>query len=290
MLYRNCLETTGFKCRSNVFPIPRKWQTSRTQNPVLARGCGFKSHLSSAFSRAVFLIFVGMLAVTFGSANGDRLDSIRWPWFPLSNTSSLSGITFVSGSIWDRANRVTQACHLERVATKTRPPNWPYRRFYDHLCPCPSILRPAIPHGLRRWCYRRWQDRSVASDYRDPVADIPHFSNILKYKTVRERRTGSTTSVVQTQSRRPLEHGSQPGGHHGGPEGLMVSGLSGAPERELGAFDQLLFRHSGPTRSFSGRQPRPSWSASPRGRSWSRSPCFFSHPANGLDNALVRKP
>jgi hypothetical protein len=23
-----------------------------------------------------------MLAVTFGSANGDRLDSIRWPWFP----------------------------------------------------------------------------------------------------------------------------------------------------------------------------------------------------------------
>ncbi len=47
-----------------------------------------------------------------------------------SNTSSPGGIAFVSGSIWDRANRVTQACHLKRVASKTRPPNWPYRRFY----------------------------------------------------------------------------------------------------------------------------------------------------------------
>ena len=29
----------------NVFPIPRVWQTYRTQNPVLATACGFKSHL-----------------------------------------------------------------------------------------------------------------------------------------------------------------------------------------------------------------------------------------------------
>ncbi len=27
-----------------MFPIPRVWQTYRTQNPVLARGFGFKSH------------------------------------------------------------------------------------------------------------------------------------------------------------------------------------------------------------------------------------------------------
>ena len=50
--------------------------------------------------------------------------------FSLPSTSSLSGIAFVWGSIWDRANRVTQACHLKRVASKSRPPNWPYRRFY----------------------------------------------------------------------------------------------------------------------------------------------------------------
>ena len=44
-----------------------------------SQGVGF---LSSALSRAVFLIFVGMQAVTFDSANGDRLDSIQRPWFP----------------------------------------------------------------------------------------------------------------------------------------------------------------------------------------------------------------
>ena len=43
--HRNCLENKDFKYHCNVFPIPRIWQTSRTQNPVLARGCGFKSHL-----------------------------------------------------------------------------------------------------------------------------------------------------------------------------------------------------------------------------------------------------
>jgi hypothetical protein len=32
-------------CQPNLFPTPRPWQTRRTQNPVLARGCGFKSHL-----------------------------------------------------------------------------------------------------------------------------------------------------------------------------------------------------------------------------------------------------
>src|SRR6516225_1705258 len=36
----------------------------------------------------------------------------------------------LSGPIWDGANRVTQACHLERIARTARPPNWPYRRFY----------------------------------------------------------------------------------------------------------------------------------------------------------------
>jgi len=43
--YRNCLAINVFKYHRNVFPIPRVWQTYRTQNPVLARGCGFKSHL-----------------------------------------------------------------------------------------------------------------------------------------------------------------------------------------------------------------------------------------------------
>ena len=44
--------------------------------------------------------------------------------------TSLSGIAFLSGPTCDRANRVTQACRLERIVPKARPPNWPYRRFY----------------------------------------------------------------------------------------------------------------------------------------------------------------
>ena len=31
--------------KSNISPMSGRWQTRRTQNPVLARGCGFKSHL-----------------------------------------------------------------------------------------------------------------------------------------------------------------------------------------------------------------------------------------------------
>jgi hypothetical protein len=34
-----------FKHHRNVFSVPRIWQARRTQNPVPARGCGFKSHL-----------------------------------------------------------------------------------------------------------------------------------------------------------------------------------------------------------------------------------------------------
>ena len=44
---RASLGFADFKHHRNVFPMPRRWQkqTYRTQNPVLARGCGFKSHL-----------------------------------------------------------------------------------------------------------------------------------------------------------------------------------------------------------------------------------------------------
>ena len=44
---RRCasLGFADFKHHRNLFPMPRRWQTYRTQNPVLARGCGFKSHL-----------------------------------------------------------------------------------------------------------------------------------------------------------------------------------------------------------------------------------------------------
>jgi len=42
---RASLGSAEYKHHRNLFPTPRLWQTRRTQNPVLARGCGFKSHL-----------------------------------------------------------------------------------------------------------------------------------------------------------------------------------------------------------------------------------------------------
>ena len=43
--WRNPLEIKAFKHHRSVLPIPRNWQTYRTQNAVPARGCGFKPHL-----------------------------------------------------------------------------------------------------------------------------------------------------------------------------------------------------------------------------------------------------
>ncbi len=42
---RASLGFADFKHHRNLFPMRRRWQTHRTQNPVPARGCGFKSHL-----------------------------------------------------------------------------------------------------------------------------------------------------------------------------------------------------------------------------------------------------
>ncbi len=39
------LGIADFRHHRNLFPTRWRWQTHRTQNPVLARGCGFKSHL-----------------------------------------------------------------------------------------------------------------------------------------------------------------------------------------------------------------------------------------------------
>jgi hypothetical protein len=75
--------------------------------------------------------------------------------FPLSCSSALSGIAFVSGSIWDRANRVTQACHLKRIASNTRPPNWPYRRFYRSPLSVPLDTSLDAPFRARRQVLRK---------------------------------------------------------------------------------------------------------------------------------------
>src|SRR5262249_51260693 len=63
---------------------------------------------------------------------------------------NIYGITFLSGPIRDRANRVTQDCHLERIVPKTRPPNWPYRRFYRSPLSVPLGTSVGAPRRARR--------------------------------------------------------------------------------------------------------------------------------------------
>ncbi len=109
-------------------------------------------------------------------SNGFDLLSSRHP--------NVFGIAFLSGPIWDRAKRVTQACHLERIVPKTRPPNWPYRRFYRSPLSVPLGTSLGAPwKGAKATC-KRWQDRSVASDNRDPVAESPPVGNRRRTRVV----------------------------------------------------------------------------------------------------------
>ena len=52
---RASLGFADFKHHRNLFPIRRRWQTRRTQNSVLARGCGFKSHLRYSIEPSTWL-------------------------------------------------------------------------------------------------------------------------------------------------------------------------------------------------------------------------------------------
>jgi len=103
----------------------------------------------------------------------------NWSGLLQLKRTSLSGIAFLSGPICDRANRVTQACRLKRIASQHDRRSGHIGDFTDHLCPCPSILRWALPCGREGLFSKRWQDRSVASDYRNPVADNPPTSKCI---------------------------------------------------------------------------------------------------------------
>src|SRR5271165_7050972 len=117
-----------------------------------------------------------MLAATFDNAIADLMDTIRWS-NPLSaRTCSSLGIVRLSESIWDRADRVTQVCHLERIVPKARSPNWPYGRFYRAPLSVPLETTLDAPRRGAKTTCERWQDRSVASDVRNPVADNPPYS------------------------------------------------------------------------------------------------------------------
>jgi hypothetical protein len=126
-------------------------------------------------SRAVFRLFSGMLAASLDNAIADHMDTIRWSDLLSTDTCLSSGIARLSGPIWDRANRVTQVCHLERIVPKARSPNWPYGRLDRAPLSVPLETTLGAPRRGAKTTCERWQDRSVASDDRDPLADNPPY-------------------------------------------------------------------------------------------------------------------
>lgn len=128
--------------------------------------------------------FLDFLAgMPFGSGRGmpyDHLFSIQMirqlPAVRRLTVEKLETIC-VRGSIWDRADRVTQACRLERIASKRDRRIGRIGDLTDHLRPCPSILRSTLLDGRDGLKFGRWQDRSVASGCDGSVPGFPpHFS------------------------------------------------------------------------------------------------------------------
>jgi len=181
-------------------PVPGRWRV--TWRPVLD---SFKGYFFG-FSRGCRRPISATRSVTIWILS-------KWSGLLQLHRTSLSGIAFLSGPTCDRANRVTQACRLKRIASQHDRRSGHIGDFTDHLCPCPSILRWALPCGREGLFSKRWQDRSVASDYRTPVADNPPIS---KYICIIVR--------FHYLHRTPHLAGNSPRGE--GPGSLSLSGLA----------------------------------------------------------------
>src|SRR5499427_4211262 len=117
-----------------------------------------------------------MLLASLDNTIADLMDTIRRPdQLPTRICSSL-GIVRLSGPIRDRADRVTQVCHLERIVPEARSPNWPYGRLDRAPLSVPLDTTLGAPRRGAKTTCQRWQDRSVASDVRNPVAHSPPSS------------------------------------------------------------------------------------------------------------------
>ncbi len=130
-------------------------------------------------SRAIFWFFWGMPAAYFRSKIGDHMNTIHLVRHAAPQAHFTLGDCFPLRPICDRTNRVAQACRLKRIVSQHDRRSGRIGDLTDHLCPCPSILRWALPCGREGLVSKRWQDRSVCSDYRNPIADIPPNSVVI---------------------------------------------------------------------------------------------------------------
>jgi hypothetical protein len=125
-----------------------------------------------------------MQAVTFDSANGDHLDSIKRPWFP-----AIKYLFTLGDRIRHRVDLgQSQSGNSSLSPQAYRVENTTAELALSEILPITSVRAPRYfvgrsRKGAKATC-ERWQDRSVASDYRDPVADNPPFSNVLMYSNM----------------------------------------------------------------------------------------------------------
>src|SRR4051794_551297 len=94
-------------------------------NDFGAQSHGVWSRCLSLKVQGLFLYFFGgMRAASLDNAIAGHMDTIRWPDPPSTNACFSSGIARLSGPIWDRANRVTQVCHLPFAQIFLTFPDW----------------------------------------------------------------------------------------------------------------------------------------------------------------------
>ncbi len=141
-----------------------------------------------------------MLAASLDNAIADRMDTIRWSDQLPTRTCSSLRIVRLSGPIWDRANRVTQVCHLERIVPKARSPNWPYGRFYRAPLSVPLETTLGIPAGARRQLAKggrtdRWPQITA-----------------IRSRTILLITKNKTTCEINNSIRRTPHHGADPPG------------------------------------------------------------------------------
>ena len=100
----------------------------RGSSPICAKTCPsqFKGSFSAFFRGCLPSLPATRTLTLWIVSNGPDL-------LP-ANGSSLSGIALLSGPIWDRASRVTQACHLKRIASKHDRRIGCIGDWTDHLC------------------------------------------------------------------------------------------------------------------------------------------------------------
>ena len=129
--------------------------------------------LSLEISRVVFHFFRGSLRCFFGTRSVTMIGYNPLVFSRSPSSSDTIRDSALLSPIWDKANRVTRACHLERIVPKHERLNWSYKRFYRSPLSLPldtSLGAPGRTQGKREKGGRtdRWPQRIALPSGRIP--------------------------------------------------------------------------------------------------------------------------